>query len=91
MAQKKQKGKNSDLIKVQSTIKKNKILEKEVRQETDIDGLSIPEEKTGTKRHSGAFPKDLNESPQMVIELNSIQMEFDKNLLPDSIKPAQVI
>jgi hypothetical protein len=25
-------------------------------QETDIDALSIPEEKTGTKVHSGAFP-----------------------------------
>jgi hypothetical protein len=79
------------LIKIQSTIKKNKILEKEIRQETDIDRLSIPEEKTGTKRHSGAFPKDLNASPLIAIELNSIQMEFDNNLLPESIKPAQVI
>lgn len=64
-------------MKVTSTIKKENVL---VREETDIDGLSIPEEKSGTKRHSGAFPKGY--SPKVAIELNSIQMDFDDNQIP---------
>lgn len=61
-------------MKVTSTVKKEKV---QIRQDTDIDGLSIPEEKSGTKRHSGAFPKGY--SPKLAIEMNSIQMEFDDN------------
>ncbi len=61
-------------MKVTSTVNKEKV---QMRQETDIDGLSIPEEKSGTKRHSGAFPK--GHSPKLAIEMNSIQMEFYDN------------
>ena len=75
MAQKKYKGKN-ELMKITSTMKKDKeLVVAAVNQETDIDVLSIPEEKTGTKRHSGAFPRE--ESPKQLVEAKSIQMEFD--------------